>query len=269
LAGHYNPAREIFSALDKQVPPMKPAFRIVQWTCVGALLLSYAANSPSTFAAAFTNLNFEQAVVVVNDPMFGHLDWSVALPGWIPPSGNPNTATVFYGHGHFGTGSLMMLVDGIPPQVQPGPTIAPLAGDYSLSVRGSYFADEGDAWISQTGDVPASARAIELIVSGDAPVISLDGSMIPLAAVGQVGGATRYAGNATSFAGINALLKINFPATTWTQETWEEEAFIASGGSNSGIIDDIQFTTRIIPEPSACALSAVALAGLLAFRRWK
>jgi hypothetical protein len=243
---------------------MKPFSRLSHWTCVAALLLCSAAKVQTAAAAAFTNLNFEQAVVVVNDPIFGHLNWNLALPGWTPPSGNSNTATVYYGSGHLGYASVTMLLDNTPASFT-----SPLAGNYSLSVRGSYFAEGGDAWISQAGDVPASARAIELLVSGDAPVISLDGSVIPLAAVGQVGGATRYAGSVTSFAGSTALLRINFPATTWTEETWEEEAFIESGGTNSGIIDDIQFTTRIIPEPSTYVLGAVALAGLLSFRRRK
>lgn len=242
---------------------MKSLLNAVIVPSVAAALTVGALTLPVANAAPFQNLNFEQAVVVINDPIFGHLNWSQALPGWSPWSGSPDSATVFYGSGHLGTTQYIMLVDNNQfNQV-------PIAGNYSLLTKGSMFADGGDAWISQVGDVPSTARAIELLVSGDVPIVSMNGNPVNLIPVGTQNGAVRYAGGISVYAGSTATLRINYPATTWTEETWDEEAYIASGGLNAGMIDNIQFSTRIVPEPSSCLLAGLGLSVLfgLAHRR--
>jgi hypothetical protein len=142
-------------------------------------------------ATPFRNPDFEEAQVIINDPMFGNLDWSLALPGWQPPV---------------------------------------------------------DVYISQTGDVPAGSRAIELLVDGDKPLVTLNGELIPLIPVATVQGwVIRYAGDLTRSAGTTAELRIIYPfGTEWVEDV-PGQSFLLS---NSGTIDDIHFTARVVPEPS-------------------
>lgn len=235
---------------------VRRAFSVM--ACIAVLAVSNAASG-----APFTNLDFEQAQVVVNDPIYGWLDWNLAAPGWSPRDGSPDSEVVYYGSGHLGYAQYIMLVDNNHLNLDP------IAGQYSIYIKGSMFADGGDAWISQTGEVPGFATAIELLVKGDVPIVSMNGNSVDLIPVGMQGGAVRYAGGISVYAGSTATLRINYPATTWTEETWDEEEYVASGGLNAGMIDSIQFSTRIVPEPSTIGLAGVGLVMLagLAWRR--
>lgn len=204
-------------------------------------------------AASFTNLNFEQATVVVNDPMFGHLDWNLALPGWEPWS-----STVFLGSGHLGMGPLVQLIDDdyVPP-----PPITPqssMSGRFTVLLRGGMGDIFDDVWLAQTGDVPSTARAIELLVLGDEPEIYLDGVRLTLVEIDEPGSNRRFAGNVLPFAGTTAELKILYPNTP----IFDEEV-----GSQSGRIDDIEFTRRlVVPEPSTLAMALLGLVAASIFR---
>ena len=58
----------------------------------------------------FTNLDFEDATVVSNDPVFGFLDWNLAAPGWEHSSGSA-TEIIYYGNIHLGTDQVFFLRD--------------------------------------------------------------------------------------------------------------------------------------------------------------
>jgi hypothetical protein len=212
-------------------------------------------HSQAAFAGAFVNLDFEQATVVVNDPMFGNLNGNLAFPGWVPPSGNPNTNYVYYHSGHFGFPAYIMLLDNTAQSQDPA-----LSGNYSLYIRGSYVPEHSEASLRQTGDIPSYARAIELLVNGDKPNVYIGNDLIPLVVVGQTSKGRIFAGNIQSHAGTTDVLRIAYPAG---DGNFDEE-----GDSYKGAIDNIEFTTRVVvPEPATYVLAASAVVGLLAFRR--
>jgi hypothetical protein len=78
------------------------------------------------YSQTFRNLDFESALVVVNNPTYGALDWSLAVPGWSHSSGN-DTSSVYYRSPHAGLSQYYLLVDS-----QSSPN-ALLAGRYSLA----------------------------------------------------------------------------------------------------------------------------------------
>ena len=216
----------------------------------------------SSSAGPFINLGFEQATVVVNDPIYGLLDWNLALPGWSPPSGQPDSSSVFYGIGHLGLSQYIMLTDGSANQFG-GTKPQPLSGEYSLVIRGSLEPEYGAASVLQTGDIPASAKAIELLVRGDQPEIYLGETQIPLAVVDVNGSIARYAGNISAYAGTTSQLRISYPAGY----PLPDDEFGGNYQTFSGTIDNIQFTTRIIPEPTALMLAALGTVGW--FAAWR
>jgi hypothetical protein len=229
------------------------ANRIVLAFVVFALVpLALPQNAP---AGAFVNLNFEQATVVVNDPTFGNLAWNLALPGWAPGVGQPDSSSVYYRSGHLGFAPFIMLLDNTSQSPFPA-----ISGNYSLRIRGSFVPEYGNGAVRQTGDVPAFARAIELLVRGAEPQVFLGNDLIPLVVVSQSGGTVRYAGNIVEHAGTTAELRIAYPPG---DGNFDEE-----GDSYSGNIDDIQFTTRVVvPEPNTCILAALGTIGVIAVRR--
>jgi hypothetical protein len=231
--------------------------KLANTAALGLAVFAFAAlfHSQAAAAGAFVNLDFEQATVVVNDPMFGNLNGNLALPGWVPRSGNPNTNYVYYHSGHFGFAPYIMLLDNTPLSQDPA-----IAGNYSLYIRGSYTPEFGEVLLRQTGDIPASAKAIELLVDGNKPNVYIGNDLIPLVVVAQTSKGMIYAGNIVSHAGTTDDLRIGYPAG---DGNFDEE-----GDSYKGAIDNIQFTTRVVvPEPATYALAAIGVVGLLAFRR--
>ncbi len=223
----------------------------------GLVALSCIAVHPAG-AAPFVNLDFEQATVVVNDPMFGHLAWDLALPGWQPPVGAPDTATVYLGIPHLGLSPYIELIDDNYYPEWPASHQTSIAGRFSLRMAGSVEPGYGSVWITQTGDVPAWAKALEFVVLGGEPEIYLNDVQIPLVEIDEPGFLRRFAGNVVSFAGTTAELKIQYV---------EPVVFDEEVPRHSGTLDNIAFTQRLVPEPSSLVLATLALGVVLASSR--
>lgn len=229
----------------------------VRFAAVAAVVLAALRVNSDLQAAPFQNLDFEQAQVVINDPIYGLLDAELAAPGWQVPG-----STLYYGTSHLGMVSGIMLGGPESPKFNP----QQVAGEYSMMMWGGTDPDmPSEASISQTGDIPAWASALELLVAGDAPILTLNGQPIPLFKVEELPHADRYAGDIRAFAGLTAELGILYAqSTTWLPETEFEGPMLAS---NAGTIDNIEFTTRVVPEPAAGMLAILGLAGLLLIKR--
>ena len=115
----------------------------------------------------------------------------------------------------------------------------------------------GASSISQTGLVPVSAKSILFVAQGGgAPgavilLVSLGGQNIPFYALSTVAPYTSVYGG-------------NIPPTFAGQI--EQLTFSALEGENFWNIDDVQFSSSSVPEPSEFALAALG-ALLLGFRR--
>ncbi len=196
---------------------------------------------------AFTNLDFESAVVQLNDPNFGWLDWSLAAPGWSHSSG-ASTDIIYYGLPHLGATQIYLLLD---PNTQPYGTLAPLAGEYSLAFASGFATGPGEsdwiqAFISQTGEIPAAMRSLHLLATGPFSVF-VGGVSIPMFSLGG----DSFGGDISSFAGTTAAIPIMNTAPYGSVHTHT-------------VVDNLLFSPLPIPEPSSLALGAGALAAALA-----
>lgn len=133
-----------------------------------------------------------------------------------------------------------------------------IEGNYSVFLQGGTSTRTGDlpligAFISQTGDVPASAKSITLlsllpdspfspIISYESLQVSLGGSDIPLVPLEVTGDVIKLGGNIEAFAGDNTELIIS----TITPELGGDELW--------AWVDDIQFSDQRIPEPGSMLL---------------
>ncbi len=204
-------------------------------------------------AGQFQNLGFESAVI--NGPLYSTLPASEALPFWTPtfPYATYDTVSV---------GSLCVSIH------DNRGFIKPLAGNYSVILQPGETEElpYASAYISQTGDVPAWAESL-MFVSDTPPYIandlfvSLNGTVLPFTLY-STGGTINanwgpletYACDVSAFAGqANVALKFTTAAL--------DCGYMVD-------LDAIQFSTIVVPEPSALVLLGVAILTLAGYR-WR
>lgn len=188
-------------------------------------------------AQDFVNLDFESATVQVNDLIYGFLDWRLAVPGWSHSDGQ-DTQVVYYRETHLGITQCFLLVDSLSPVWSPGA----MEGEYSLFLMSGAYSYYGGGWanafITQTGLIPADTRSVRLLATGIFRLY-LNNNEIPMVNLGG----NAYGGDVSAYAGALAELKILNAARPIPTEV-----------SVPVVADAIQFSTIAIPEPSALAL---------------
>jgi hypothetical protein len=202
------------------------------------------------FSQGFVNLNFESAQIIpIPDGDFGPetIATSNAVPGW----------TVYYGfsgtsqqqtemtYNDFALGSTFVTLFATNGQQ--------IAGNFSVYLQGGSTAPA--ASISQTGLVPVGSQSLLFDAQPGVPsllTVSLGGQNISFNAISNGPNYTLYGGDISAFAGQTEQLM--FSALEENGNDWN--------------IDNIQFSTSPVPEPSELALGALG-ALLLGFRCWK
>jgi hypothetical protein len=230
--------------------------------CSKAILAIIVAGALLPAAAQeFVNLDFEQARVPVLAPgELVLLPWPLAAPGWGHSTGD-STDTVAYPVGHLGFSQSYVLRNGAE-------VFGAQGGSFAMSFRGGTLnehAPRGDwvqAFIAQSGIIPAGTGALQLLSSSFQFQVLIDGMPLDMQPIG-LDPALRdsafarehyvgpWAGDISFFGGrlVDMRIMETFPA-----------------GDFSGVlaIDDI----RLLPVPELPTGSLLA-AGLLvlAFRR--
>lgn len=197
---------------------------------------------------SFMNLNFESASL---SGLSGNsLPTASAFPGWSayygPPT-NPtqiNASSVAYDTISTG-GAIVALVDSNAPSG--GAPFLPIQGDYSAFLGGSIPAADSTASLGQTGTIPGTAQSLTFWIASGSLDVSFDGQALSLVDISSTVNYTVYAANISAFAGETGQLLFTAPVY---------------GGA---VLDNIQFSTSPVPEPSALALGA--LGGLSLFWR--
>jgi hypothetical protein len=191
---------------------------------------------------AFQNLDFESAQLVISTNSGGLTGFAAAdaLPGW----------TVF-----IGTNELSMVNENIGIAeavnlVYSNSVYVP-SGNFAVALRNGEFIFDasntvhGPGSISQTGLVPANAESLlfDMGSLGGTPQISvsLDGQDLSYEPLSSFPTYTVYGADISSFAGSEETL-----------------TFSAIPGAAGGILDDIQFSSMIVPEPSMRSLACVS-----------
>lgn len=228
--------------MDRQTKPLGTKIFIL-------LLLILAQHG---FTQSFVNLNFESAKITPLTEGASFPPYSIAttnaMPGWTVYYGAAQqTQITFNDPGLGSTWVTLYATNG-----------ANISGDYSVLLQGGGTATA--ASISQTALTPVIAESILFKAqynnggSGVGPgtlLVSMNGQNIPFFALSTVSNYTLYGGDISAFGGLSAQLSFSAPNLVH---------------DNNWNIDDIQFSTQAIPEPSDWTLFSVGPL-LLAFFR--
>jgi hypothetical protein len=200
-----------------------PHLPIMVLTC----LISY-----SSGAQSFQNLNFESSTVsVVPTNQFG-ADVTVAqgLPGWTAYIGGNAVSTI--GHNNTSLGGAYIAIEG--PQ---WPSSQILAGNYTALLLGSSAGNPTSAAIGQTAQIPATAHSLNFLLSINSSLqVTFNGQSIPIFETGSASSYVVMAGDLSPFAGQTGQL------------------LFTAQPNGGGLLDNIQFSTSSIPEPTAVSL---------------
>jgi hypothetical protein len=199
----------------------------------------------------FVNLNFEAAQLSAYGSGPALVPTNNAIPGWIASFPNPDygaqqSATIAYDTVSIG-GAAIIIFD------TNSLSYAPIQGRYSILLQGEYrpgLNTGNAAEIAQTGLVPVTAQSLIFWGSFGGDMLLFNNQIVSYAAVGSGNNYTIYQADISEFAGQTGTLGFLAPV---------------NGGA---ILDNIQFSSTSVPEPSMFALAA--LGGLLlGFRRRK
>jgi hypothetical protein len=207
-----------------------------------ASLVATLAVSAAAHGQVFTNLDFEAASTAGSTPPFGFLPWSSAAPGWTGSSKDP----IFYGITHVGTPQWFLLVDSA---TQPG---GALSGNYSIRFASGYESSlPGAPWVnaflSQSGIVPANAQSLRLLASGPLE-IRVNGNVTPLVPFGD----QSFAVDISAYAGSLAEIRFINPSMQFF---------------HSVTIDSISFSAAAVPELSPLMLWCLGLSAVFSICR--
>jgi hypothetical protein len=209
---------------------------------ISILLLALCLNGR---AQGFMNSDFESAVIIP-DPSSPYYPYAVyastAVPGWTV-TGFLGPSELFYDTTSAGSTCVSILsTNGNPLYGIP----RALAGNFSVYLYGGVTAPS--ASISQTATVPASAESMEFIgqQAGSGTLqVSLGGQNLSYFALSNGPNYTLYGADVSAFAGHS-----------------EQLTFSALHGEQTWNIDNIQFSSTPIPEPSAFALAVLGALAL-------
>lgn len=196
--------------------------------------------------SAFVNLNFEGAVVVLNEPTFGFLDWGQAVPGWSHSSGN-DTSVVYYQNVHIGVTQWFALADDNLSGTPVGDRS--LEGRYSMLLHSGRLSDNLSPWVDaaiwQSGFIPSGTLSVTMQAEGSFSFF-VNGNLIPMNTIGG----NYFTGDISGYGGTTAEIKIAHSVTV--------------GSYSSVLVDNINFSNLpAVPEPARAMLFLVGLLSLL------
>lgn len=179
----------------------------------------------------FRNLGFEQSA-----PPSQQSPW-VDFGGWFPDRVVSGYNTISLG------GPGVILHDSNSSFAQP------LLGNYSVQLVNAFFplppGEISIAAIMQTGTIPSGSRSIRFIATSLAPVVSFGGNPMAVQRIGTSARFNLFAGDVTAFTGQLGDLRF----------------------SQTGMLDEIWFSTLPVPEPDVELLLLAGVTLVLARAR--
>lgn len=204
--------------------------------------------STEALSQGFLNLNFEAANPSGFSPGAGNLQTSVALPGWTAYYSTSTTTNqanaIWYDTVSLG-GAFIALCDTNANSLGP----PPIQGTYSVLLQGSSASTPTSAAIGQTGTISASVQSLTFFGVGGNFQVTFNGQPISYLITGSTANYSIYGADISGYAGQTGELRFTGLSPSYA------------------LIDNIQFSTSPVPEPSTFALAALGGA-LLGFRRW-
>jgi hypothetical protein len=196
---------------------------------------------------SFVNLDFESTAV--SGPPSTSVPIDAALPGWSGYYSSTNrtlqASQVWYDTVSLGGWAIALIDANTPLGFQP------LAGVYSALLFGAGDPLNVSTTLSQTGMVPNGTMSLQAIMTWyeAAPVIKVNGLIINMVPLQTFPHYTLYGGDISSFAGQVVDLSFTEPPP------------VQGGGPSDVVLDNIVFSSQVVPEPNGFAL--LTLGGLL------
>lgn len=211
-------------------------------------------------AQGFANLNFEQSTIVSSSPSgYGFDSGTANVPGWTEynaPFDSNYAGGMTIGYNNQTLDAAGIQVEGTnywSPAIQGKYSILIFGGDSWNSAQ-----DTNGAAIGKTGQIPLGTQSITYWgYSYNNLQITFGGQSLSFYAISSTASYTIYQADVSAYAGQTGELLFYAP--------WY---YIGNhdGITGGGMIDNIQFSTAAVPEPSTFALTAFG-GLLLAFRR--
>jgi hypothetical protein len=203
--------------------------------------LSTVALAASLRGQAFTNLNFESAQVVFTSTngIEVNIAAASALPGWSTFSGTNQLSQVGYNPSF---AAIPLPVDLV------GSNASVIDGNFSVLLFDNLLGNTG--FISQTGLVPNDAKSLPFDATLPPARVSLGGQSLSFIAISN---ALNSSGHSYTIYGADIS---GFGS--------QEETLTFSGAC---YLDNIQFSTTAIPEPSAISIVCLGSGVLVYLRR--
>ena len=211
------------------------------------LLLAICQNG---WAQGFADLNFEHPIPPLPTGS-GNISVANAIPGWTAYFGASAQTAIGYDTVSLG-GEAVILED----TNAPGGVPLPIQGSYSVLLEGSALAVATTASIGQTGTIPVTAQSLTFWgvlaanVQGQNLQLSFNNQALSFTAISNALNYTVYGANISPFAGQTGQLLFTVPV------------------QGIALLDNIQFSSLPVPEPSTFALTALG-ALFIGFNRWR
>ena len=216
-------------------------FRIA---CLVAVALALLRN---VSGQSFVNLNFESAQVS-GYAQGTYIPFTNALPGWNGYAISQNSGKQLITQAYFNATQPLI---GLPPQISlqtsnvtsVAPGFLPIQGNYSVLLQAA-LPGQSNAAIGQTGEIPTNAQTMTFLGAFEGQ-ITFGGQPILYSAIQNFTNYMLFAATISQFAGQTGELLFE------TSDT-PESAMI-------GTLDDIQFSSSPVPEPSALSLFSICI----------
>lgn len=198
-------------------------------------------------AQGFVNLDFESTVITVTHNPGGDT-YTATIPGWGIygfPYGNPTSV---------GFNDVALDAPAVTLQGTTSAFFPAIQGSYSVllqggTVSGGLAYNTNGASVFQAGKIPLTSRSL-LYLGGAAVRVTFNGQALPSVALNNEANYTLWGVDVSAYAGQSGELRFIAP--------WQ----------SSGMLDDIQFSSSPVPEPSTFALGAVGALLFCVFRWW-
>lgn len=213
---------------------------------IGLLALAIFCGQQTGFTqGTFVNLNFESARVILDpsSPYYPNaINASNALPGWTV-TGSFSAPDVLYNDVSLGAAAVSLQgTNGVEPALQ---------GNYSVLLQGSTAGGPAGVSIGQTGQVSLSTESLRFYGYNVINLqVTFDGQNLPYNAIGTGPNCTIYGADISAYAGQTG------------------ELLFSALPNGAALLDNIQFSTSPVPEPTVGVLFLCG-AGVFGANRWR